>query len=382
LELWSRLAAFLLRLIEDYDDQAIFLLMFLEESGVPLPLPGDVYMVLAGYRVAQGEMSLLWALLLIQTATTLGAMLLYWLAARGGRPLLYRFGRFVRLDAAKLDRAEGWMRRRAALAIFFGRIIPGLRTPTVIAAGVFGVPLVKFLPAFTAGSFLYILFFVLLGMWLGPRALGSLDGVRLSARALVTLAAFVGLGALLVVLYRRAAPIRRLPLQPAPEARKLETTALAALLATVQMGLGVNVLLYALSALGRMMPERALIHLLQEGAARYADGNVVRFLALVLVVLLVLDFGWAVLYTHVAVEALAMPPWLRGLAFSILPLAVSTLVLMPLLGAGPLGLGLNAGFVPFAGEVLRNALFGVGLAASYSLLRAARQAPAAAPGPR
>jgi hypothetical protein len=244
------------------------------------------------------------------------------------------------------------------------------------------VPLVKFLPAFTAGSFLYILFFVLLGMWLGPRALGSLDGVRLSARALVTLAAFVGLGALLVVLYRRAAPIRRLPLQPAPEARKLETTALAALLATVQMGLGVNVLLYALSALGRMMPERALIHLLQEGAARYADGNVVRFLALVLVALLVLDFGWAVLYTHVAVEALAMPPWLRGLAFSILPLAVSTLVLMPLLGAGPLGLGLNAGFVPFAGEVLRNALFGVGLAASYSLLRAARQAPAAAPGPR
>jgi hypothetical protein len=309
-------------------------------------------------------------------------MVLYWLAARGGRPLLHRFGRFLRLDPAKLDRAEGWMQRRGPLAVFLGRIIPGLRTPTVIAAGVFGVPLVKFLPAFTAGSFLYILFFVLLGMWAGPRALDSIDGLRLSARAIVTLAAFVGLGAFLGFLYRRAAPIRRLPLEPAREARKLETTALAALLATVQMGLGVNVLLYVLSALGRMAPERTLIQLLQEGATRYADGNVVRFLALVLVVILVLDFGWAVLYTHVAVEILPIPPWLRGLAFSILPLAFSTLVLMPLLGAGPLGLGLGAGLVPFAGEVLRNALFGVGLAASYSLLRAARQAPAAATDPR
>jgi hypothetical protein len=51
---------------------------------------------------------------------------------------------------------------------------------------------------------------------------------------------------------------------------------------------------------------------------------------------------------------------------------------MPLLGAGPLGLGLGAGLLPFAGEVVRNALFGMGLAASYSLFRVARQRPARA----
>ena len=53
-------------------------------------------------------------------------------------------------------------------------------------------------------------------------------------------------------------------------------------------------------------------------------------------------------------------------------------MVLPLLGAGPLGLGLGAAPVPLAGEVLRNALFGVALAASYSLLRVARQRPARA----
>jgi hypothetical protein len=53
-------------------------------------------------------------------------------------------------------------------------------------------------------------------------------------------------------------------------------------------------------------------------------------------------------------------------------------VLMPLLGAGPLGLGLGAGLLPLAGEMLRNAFFGVGLATSYSLLQGARRGPTTA----
>jgi hypothetical protein len=73
-----------------------------------------------------------------------------------------------------------------------------------------------------------------------------------------------------------------------------------------------------------------------------------------------------------------VPPWLRGLLFSLLPLAVSALVVMPVLGAGPLGLGLGAGLIPLAGELFRNALYGVGLALAYALLRVARRPPARA----
>ena len=378
MELWSRLSELLFSLIENYDDQAIFIMLFIEETGFPLPLPGDVAMVLAGYRVSQGEMSLLWALFLLELATIMGASILYWLAARGGRPLLYRYGRFVRLDRDKLDRAEDWMHRRETVAIIMGRITPGLRNVTVLAAGVFGVPYWRFLPPFAVGSMVYIAFFVFLGMTVGPYALEVIGPPRLSLRLIVTLVLFLALSAFLVVMFRRAEPVRQLAREPAPEVRKLETSAMAGLLATLQMGMGVNLMLYVLSFAGVGVPERALIKFLNQASARFAEGENLRFLALMLAIVFLSGFVWAVIYSHFAVRFLPGRPLLRGCIFSVLPLAASVLVIMPLLGAGPLGLGLEAGLLPFAGEVFRNALFGVGLATSYSLLRVARQRPARA----
>ncbi len=107
MDLWHRLAESMLLLIDRYDDQAIFLWLFIEETGVPLPLPGDLAILLAGYRAAQGKMDPLWALLLLEVATLLGGSVLYWLGARGGRPLLRRYGRYVGLDRAKRPRWRG-----------------------------------------------------------------------------------------------------------------------------------------------------------------------------------------------------------------------------------------------------------------------------------
>ena len=64
MDLWRRLAAYMLLLIDRYDDQAIFLWVFIEETGIPLPLPGDLAILLAGYRASQGTMDPLRTLLL------------------------------------------------------------------------------------------------------------------------------------------------------------------------------------------------------------------------------------------------------------------------------------------------------------------------------
>src|SRR5688572_8243233 len=124
---WGEISSFMLNLIEQYDDQVIFLLVLLEETGIPLPTPGDLVMLLAGTRAAQGQMHLLWVLFIIQAATMIGASILFWLAARGGRPLLYRYGRYVGLDRARLDQAEAFIARGPARAVFLGRLTPGLR---------------------------------------------------------------------------------------------------------------------------------------------------------------------------------------------------------------------------------------------------------------
>jgi hypothetical protein len=193
---------------------------------------------------------------------------------------------------------------------------------------------------------------------------------------------FVGLGVFLAVMYRRAARVRALERQPASEVLQLETSAMAGLVATLQMAAGVSLVLYLLSVFGLQVPEQALSEFLQSAAARFTGGNGIRLLVFLLVLVFVGDLVWAVVYTHIAVPRLAaVPPWLRGLLFSLLPLTVSALVVMPVLGVGPLGLGLGAGLIPLAGELFRNALYGVGLALAYALLRVARRPPARAAQP-
>ncbi len=373
---WGRLAGVLFGLLNRYDDVAVFVLVLIEEAGVPLPLPGDLVMVVAGFRVARGEMNLILTLFLLEFATLIGSSFLYWLAARGGRPLLYRYGRFIHLERDKLDKAEGWVKRHGALAIVLGRIVPGLRIPTAIAAGVFGIRYAVFLPAVAAGSTLYILFFVLLGYFAGPQALGVLHDARLSMRAALSIVLFLALGIFLIVMYRRSARVRHIRRIPASNARRLETATMAGFLATLQMGLGTNGILYLLSLLGFHEAEPPLIRLATRGADRYFDGDLFGFTVAITALLFVSGIVWAIVYAYLADPVLPGPSWVRGLTFSVVPLLVSLLVLLPLLGGGFFGLLLRDGWLPAAGETVRNALFGLGLGTSYTLLRIARQGPA------
>ena len=368
---WSRLTAFVWYLLDNYDDQAIFLLVFIEEMGIPLPVPGDLAMLVAGYRVSRGQMNLIWVLFLIQVAPLLGASILYWIGSRGGRPLIYRYGRYIHVDRAKLDRAEGFLQRRGILALVLGRLIPGLRIVTTLVAGILGVPYLKFLAATAVGSFVYILAFVLLGMWVGPHALETIAGPEFSIRLVLTLLLFLGLTGLLIKFYREAAQreLARMRLDWEPRRVRVTTALLAGFLATIEMGLGVNALVYLLSAVGVLRPEEALIRLVREAAVQYAGGSSAQFLLILFVILLLANLLWAPLFALVAVKHLPGSRPVQGLLFSLVPLAFSSFVLLPLMGAGPLGLGLDAGLVPLAGEVFRNTLYGVSLGILYTLLQ-------------
>jgi membrane protein DedA with SNARE-associated domain len=373
----DRLTRLLTRLFERYDEVAVALLVLVDESGIPMPVPSDLAVLLAGHRLASGEMHLLGTLVLLEAAVLLGASVYYWLGARGGRPLLYRYGRHVRLTPERLDRVGARLRRHGALGVAVGRLIPGLRGYTVLAAGAFGVPYRQFLLGLAVSGALYLGALLYLGAWLGPGALAAVGGLRVSLRAGLTAVASVALAASAVVLYRRAAGRGELPPADAHRAPGLETALLAGFLATVGMGLGANLALYALGALGARGPETALARLVRAAAEQYADGSAPRMVAQLALLLFLLNLLWAVLYAWLAEGRLPGPLWAEGLLSALAPLAVSVLVLLPALGGGMLGLGLGAGLVPLAGEVFRHALFGLGLGAWYALLLGAREPPGA-----
>ena len=151
---WRQLSTAAWRFLDAHGYVGVFLFLLVEEAGTPIPIPGDVVMVLAGVRAGQGRFDLFEILAVMQVATVIGASILYWLARRAGRRVVYRLGRHVGLTEARLEWAAGELQQRGALAVFVGRLTPGLRIATPLICGVLAFPFRHFLPAIALGSLL------------------------------------------------------------------------------------------------------------------------------------------------------------------------------------------------------------------------------------
>ncbi len=168
-------------------------LIFVEELGVPSPVPSDLLMLLAGVEVAQHRQHL-WVVLLVMTLATLaGASGLFAASRRVGRPFVERYGRLIHLTPQRLGAVEARLARHGFLSVVLGRLIPGLRVVTPVAAGVLGGPYTLFLPALALGGFLYILAFTLVGVFVGPAALSAFERLSLPVAALCSFAALAAL---------------------------------------------------------------------------------------------------------------------------------------------------------------------------------------------
>lgn len=195
---------------------ALFLLLGIEEAGVPLPLPGDTAIMFLGYRVSLGLANPLLVILDITLATLLGSSLLYYVSRRLGRPAIVRFGRYIRLDEDRLSQIEGWFAKHGVPAIVFGRMIPGLRTLISIAAGIFEIPYRSFAPATALSAFLWAVLYMLLGVILTKGYLAVTGFLTGHTQWLVLALAIVALLLLLKRYWRRIAHIAsiRCPLLP------------------------------------------------------------------------------------------------------------------------------------------------------------------------
>ncbi len=145
MQVLAQFVAWFLRLYSAHELPALFGFLLIEEAGVPLPLPGDTLVILAG---AQHHSSLAYSLLVFAISTAAvfsGSSILYFSMRRGGRPLMERYGKYMHLTPQRLERVERWFRRHGAVAIIIGRLIPGLRIPTTVVAGIAEVPYRVFL---------------------------------------------------------------------------------------------------------------------------------------------------------------------------------------------------------------------------------------------
>jgi len=116
---------------------------------------------------------------------------------RVGRAGVERYGWLIHRGPATLARVEGALRRSGWRGILLGRLLPGLRIATSIAAGVFGIPFDEFLPAVAVGGLRSIGAFDRVGYALGPAAQARFERVALPPGALVSLVTVALVGSLI-----------------------------------------------------------------------------------------------------------------------------------------------------------------------------------------
>src|ERR1051325_279918 len=104
--------------IQTHSYLGIFILLLVEESGVPLLfLPGEIVVAWAGFQYSSGRLDLLPLVLTIVAAVTIGSSILYGVSFRVGPRILVTLSRLLRLDSAKRAKAEGWVRSRGVVAV-------------------------------------------------------------------------------------------------------------------------------------------------------------------------------------------------------------------------------------------------------------------------
>lgn len=151
--------------IQHFGSFGVFLGMLLESACIPIP--SEVIMPFGGFYVAQGHLSFMSVVLAGIFGNLVGSVIAYEIGRFGGRPLIDRFGRFILLSHKHLDSAEHWFARYGEWAVFFGRLLPVIRTFISLPAGIARMNRFKFILYTFLGCIPWCFLFTYIGLQLG-----------------------------------------------------------------------------------------------------------------------------------------------------------------------------------------------------------------------
>ena len=131
--------------------------------------------------VARGAFDVWMATVAGVIGSLIGSTVAYVVGAYGGRPLVARYGKYVLISMHDLDTADRWFRKYGQAAVFFGRLLPVVRTFISFPAGITRMPFGKFLLFSALGALPWTFALIYVGKLLGDNwvavrgALGGLD---------------------------------------------------------------------------------------------------------------------------------------------------------------------------------------------------------------
>jgi membrane protein DedA with SNARE-associated domain len=146
------------------------ILMFLMAiQSACIPIPSEVIMPLAGYALAHSQWDLVVLAVVASLASNLGSVPAYWVGARGGRPMVERYGSYLLLSRHDLDRVDHFFNRFGSIAVLIGRMLPIVRTFIAFPAGVAKMNQLRFHIYTFIGSWPWCYALAYIGMKLGDK---------------------------------------------------------------------------------------------------------------------------------------------------------------------------------------------------------------------
>ncbi|MBL8858504.1 MAG: DedA family protein [Planctomycetes bacterium] len=153
--------------VRDWGYGGVVLLMAAESS--ILPVPSEIVIPPAAYWASQGHMSMFGVVLAGTVGSLIGALVMYFVSRRFGRPFLLKHGKWFFVSPEKLERAERFLARYETGGVFFARLLPVVRHLIGIPAGIVRMRIVPYTIATTIGSAIWCTVLV----WFGNEVLGS-----------------------------------------------------------------------------------------------------------------------------------------------------------------------------------------------------------------
>lgn len=163
----EKLSVFIIASISAWGYLGIVVLMAIESAC--LPLPSEVIMPFSGYLVFTGRFNFWLVGLAGAIGCNVGSAVAYYVGARGGRPLIERYGKYVLLSQKDLEWADRWFARYGDVTVFFSRLLPVIRTFIAFPAGVVRMNLFKFHLYTFMGSLPWCFLLAYAGLKLGER---------------------------------------------------------------------------------------------------------------------------------------------------------------------------------------------------------------------
>ena len=135
------------------------------------PIPSEVIMPAAGFAVSQGQLNLVLVIVAGTVGTVLGALPLYYLGRVFAKERLVKvtekYGKYVFVKPDDVLSASDWFDKHGTKAVFFGRMVPGVRSLISIPAGMNNMPMMPFLLLTTAGASIWTTLLTLAGYHFG-----------------------------------------------------------------------------------------------------------------------------------------------------------------------------------------------------------------------